>query len=77
MGNGQTKTSVLEISYSTKISHGAILHVFHRPAGEHENKNFNERTLKLEDSPPSLFQDLCGSLLVLAPLHDGYSMCLA
>jgi len=24
--------------------------------------NFNERTLKLKDSPPSLFRDLCGSL---------------
>ena len=33
--------------------------------GECENKNhehFNKRTLELEDGPPSIFRDLCGSL---------------
>jgi len=30
-------------------------------AGERKNENSNERTLVLEDGPPSLFQDLCGS----------------
>jgi len=41
-------------------------------------RNINERTLELEDGPPSLFQDLCGSpACATAPLHDRDSMHLA
>jgi len=54
----------LLLPYSWKFSHGANFHVFRGMLVNHENKNcvnFYERTLELEDVPPSLFQDLCGS----------------
>jgi len=38
--------------------------VFSQHAGERKNincENFYERILELEEGPPSLFQDLCGS----------------
>jgi len=55
----------LGIPYSEKIFAWCKFSRFSKHAGEHENKyceNFNERTLELEDGPPLLFQDLCGSL---------------
>jgi len=52
------------LPYSGKFSHGANFRVFRSMLVNRENKNhenFYERTLELEDAPPSLFQDLCGS----------------
>ena len=52
------------IPYSGKFSHSANFRVFRGILVNRENKNREnsyERTLELEDVPPSLFQDLCGS----------------
>jgi len=58
------KKSMWDITYSRKFSHDANFRVFRGNAGERKYKkreNFYERTLELEDGPPSLVQDLCGS----------------